>query len=537
MAARYPLCKVRLKIRIEDFEIDAPPPDLIPLPGDIEGFGAGAEGEVIAENPYVRTLDLQPLTCSIELNSPRKADTAKVSFLRKLFPVDAQIIRSATLQVFFGVVSSEEYADACGPVNAPGLVLPDVVPEGRPFAGESNEVFRGFVDLWETDQGEDGDTVEITARDTTGFFIDAEISENPLTGIPSSMTIDKVIEAMISGDGLPAGISKRGGLPGARGTAVVVETSRPPPALKDIKPPTWFTAKRTATKTPKKAPKQKDMKFWDFVTDLCVAAGLKARMRSPRKPKELPGLGYVLPAAEIVICDAQTYYAGITTVERSFIVGHNCKTVKTRRVLGGTPTPTVEVRSYDWESDKQIIGRYPPASKSRTNKPTATGKGDKEEIVVYELDELTGPNAEERATEAARHIFDQLARGEFEITIRTTATNANPDNDDDELAPDMLYLRPGDTISVLTDPMRDALGLKLGEDGKPVTVSPDEFVQILVENGFDHVTAVLIANASADPRRQKEFFTQTVSINWDPKQGFSFDVQAINYLDVRNAVN
>lgn len=531
----YPLCKVRIKIRLEDFEIDAPPIDLIKLPGTVEAFGSGTADE-ISENPYVRTQDVEPLDATVELNSPRKADTAKVTIHRSKLPVDPQIIRSATLQVFFGVCSSEEYADACGAVGGPGIMLPDVVPEGRPFAGESNEVFRGFVDIWEVNMDESGGTIELTARDTTGFFLDAEIYENPLRGIPADMTIDKVIEAMISGDGLPPPISKRGGLPGARGTAVVVETSRPVPALKDIKPPTWFTARKTAAKGKNKAPKMKDMKFWDFVTDLCVAAGLKAYTRQPRKPVNIPGLGYVLPASEIVITDATTYYAGITQVRRSFVFGLNCGALKTRRVLGGTPTPTIEVRSYDWESGKQIVGQYPPKSKKRTNKATPTGKGDKEEVVVYELDELSGPKAEERAAEAARHIFDQVARGEYEITIRTKAMSADPDNVENELAPDLLYLRPSDEIRVLTDPQRDAYGVKI-VDGEPVTIGPAEFIDLMVANGIDPVTAALIAQQTNDPRRQEVFRTQTNSISYSARAGYAFDIQAINYLDVRNAVN
>ena len=535
MPTNYGLCKVRIKIRLEDFEIDAPAFDLIKLPGTIEGFGSGTADEV-TENPYVRTQDIEPIDAMVELNSPRKADTAKVTFHRSKLPADPQIVRSATLQVFFGVVSSEEYADACGAPGGPGITLPDVVPDGRPFGGESNEAFRGFVDTWEVTMDESGGTIELSARDTTGFFIDAEIYENPLHGIPDDMTIDKVIEAMISGDGLPPPISKRGGLPGARGTAVVVETSRPVPALKDIKPPTWFTAKKKAAKGKKKAPKLKDMKFWDFVTDLCVAAGLKAYTRQPRKPANIPGLGYVLPASEIVITDATTYYAGITPVSRSFAYGLNCGSLKVRRVLGGTATPTVQVRSYDWEAGKQIIGQYPPPSNSRTNKPTPTGKGDKEEIVVFELDELSGPGAQDRANEAARHSFDALARGEYEVTIRTKAMSADPENADNELAPDMLYLRPGDTIRVITDPQRDAFGVKLA-DGVPVTIGPDEFIELMVANGIEPVTAALIAKQSQDPRRQEAFYTQTNAISYSARSGYAFDVQAINFLDVRNAVN
>ena len=529
----YPLCKVRLKIRIENFEIDAPPVEVIISQGAVDAFGSGSEDEV-STNPYIRTIDLQAYDVTVELNSPRKADTARVTIPRSKLPVDPQIIRSATLQVFMGVVSSEEYADAMGGIGAPGLVLPDVVPEGRPFAGESNETFRGFVDSWEVTLDDAGGRIEISARDTTGFFIDAEIPENPLRDIPADMRLDKVIEAMISGDGLPEGVSRRGGLPGARGTAVVVETSRPVPTLSEIKPPTWFTAKKKATKGKKKAPKSKDMKFWDMVTDLCVAAGLKAYIRPGKKPANIPGLGYVLPAAEIVITDAATYYAGTTSVKRSFLYGHNCSELKIRRVLGGTPTPTIEVRSYDWVADKQITGRYPPGK--TVNMPAASGNGDSENVVVYELDELVGPDAETRAIEAARHIFDQLARGEFEVTVRTSAMNADPANDDNELAPDMLYLRPGDSIRCLTDPAKDANGIQ-SVDGEPLSISSEEFIARMVSNGLPEEFATLVATAQEDPRVQQVFYTQTVAITYSHRSGYKFDVQAINYLDVRHAVN
>jgi hypothetical protein len=531
-SAYYPLCFVRLKIRFENFEIDAPPVQDTVSQGAVDAFGSGAADE--SNNPYVRTVDIQAYDCTVELNSPRMADTARVTIPRSKLPIDPQIVRSATLQVFMGVVSSEEYADAMGSIGAPGLVLPDVVPEGRPFAGQSNERFRGFIDNWEVTMDEGGGRIELSARDTTGFFIDAEIPENPLRDIPSDMTIDQVITAMISGDGLPEHLTRRGGLPGAKGTAVVVETSRPVPTLADIKPPTWFTGKKKATKGKKKAPKSKDMKFWDMVTDLCVAAGLKAYIRSGRTPVNIPGLGYVLPAAEIVITDAQTYYAGVTAVNRSFLYGHNCSELRIRRVLGGTPTPTIEVRSYDWETDQQITGRYPPGK--TVNMPAASGSGDREEVVVYELDELTGPFGNERAIEAARHIFDQLARGEFQVSIRTSVLNADPANDGDELAPDMLYLMPGDSIRVLTDPAKDANGIQ-SVDGQPVTISSEEFVERMVSNGLPQDFAALVAKSQEDPRRQEVFYVQTVAITWNHKTGYKFDIQAINYLDVRHAVN
>lgn len=535
MTSTYPGAKARIKLRLEDFEIDAPPPEFFQSQrGGMEAFGGGGK-EPVAPSEYVRVIDVQPYDFSIELNSPRKADTCKISFPRAKFPVDPQIVRSIGLQVFAGVFSSREYAEACGASDSPGLMLPDVVPEGRPFAGRSNEMFRGFVDVHSVTLRDGGNIVEFTARDSTGFFMDAEIVQNPLRGLPRHMPLDQIIRGMLEGDGLPPDLTRRGGLPGARGTAVVVETSRPIPSLADIKPPTWFGPKKTVKRPPKqKAEKAKKMTFWDFITDLVVSAGLKAYVRAGRKPAYIPGLGTVLPAAEIVICDAQTYFAGQPNpFTPLFAYGRNVQEITMTRQLGGVALKTIEVRSFDRRTGRQIRGRYPP--QRRTNKATPTGAGDREEITVFEISELSGPRAQEQADAIARSYYDQLSRGEFTCQIRTKALAAIPGNENDELAPDMLYLRPADPIRVITEPARDEYGLVTYE-GEIQAMSEREFTRVLIGNGYTQQVASAIARAQYDPRRQTTFYTQSIGVGWS-KQGFDFTVQATNYLDARGAID
>lgn len=533
-AAFYPGAKVRLKIRFEDFGIDAPPEGFVKTPGEIDAFGSGGVNDDDPTNPYVRTFDIEPYEFQLELNGPREADTATVTFPRAKIPFDPQIIRSATLQVFMGCFSSAEYAEAMQAPGATGLRIPDIVPPGRPFGGQSNELFRGFVDWWKV-KFANPSTIQVTARDTTGFFMDAELYENPLKGLPKDMPIDQIIKHMIEGDGLPAALTKRGGLPGAQGAVVVVETSRPVPTLAQIKPPTWFTVKKTAAKGRRQAANGKKMKWWDFMTDLAVAAGLKVYTRAGRIPTFIAGLGYGLPAAEIVITDAATYYAGGAAQLRTFAWGHNVTELNIDRQLGGVPVPTIEVRSFDFVTRKQIIGRYPPKAKRRVNKATPTGKGDREEVTVYELDELSGPNAQEQADNAARHLYDALARGEFEGMLRTTALAAFPENEENELAPDMLYLRPGETIRVFSDKAREDLGVGTF-DNKLRAMSVNEYFEYLRAQGYDELVAMTAANANYDPRVQRDFFVQSVGISWDKDRGAQFDVGFINYLDVRGAV-
>lgn len=529
-----PGAKVRIKLRLEDFGIDPPPPEFFNGQSGMEAFGGGGK-EPVSPSEYIRVIDIQPHDFSIEINSPRKADTCKVSFPRAKFPLDPQIVRSVGIQVFAGVYTSAEYAEACGPSGAAGLWIPDVVPDGRPMAGASNELFRGFVDDYSMTLRDGGNIVEMSARDSSSLLMDAEIISNPLRGLPWDMPLDQIIKGMLEGDGLPPALTKRGGLPGARGTAVVVETSRPVPTLRDIKPPTWFGAKKTVKKPKKQKPeKAKKMSFWDFVTDLCVSAGLKAYVRAGRKPINIPGLGYVLPAAEIVICDAQTYYAGKPNPATPlFAYGRNVQELTMRHHLGGVALKTIEVRSFDRRTGKQIRGRYPPDP--RVNKATPSGAGDREDITVFEISELSGPNAEEQAAAIARSYYDQLSRGEFSCQIRTKALSAVPGNEQIEGAPDMLYLRPGDPIRVITDPARDEYG-QVTYEGEIAAMSQEQYTAVLMSHGYTGPVAMAIARAQYDPRRQTVFYTQSIGVGFS-RQGFDFTVQATNYLDARGAID
>ncbi len=531
-----PGVNVRLKLRLEDFEIDAPPPEFFLAQKGIEAFGSGGY-EAVSPSAYQRVLDVQPYDFQVERNSPRKADTCKVTIPRSKLPISPQIIRSMGVQVFAGVHDAVEYAEACGPTGAQGLTVPDIVPLGRPFAGESNELFRGFMDEFSMTLKEGGNIIEITARDTTGFFMDAQIYEKPLRDLPVDIPLDQIIRGVLSGDGAPPGVTRRPGLPGARGTAVVVETSREVPTLAQIKPPSWYGARRTVKKARRKnSEKSKKLSFWDFVTDLAVSAGLKVYVRQGKKPAYIPGLGYVLPAAEIVLCDASTYFAGKATNEtRLFAYGRNVNELTMRRHTGGaSQLKTIEVRSFDRRTGKQIRGRYPPDKV--LNRATPSGKGDREEIEVFEISEISGPNAQEQVDAAARSFYDQLARGEFTVSIRTKALAAIPGNEKNDLAPDLLYLLPGEPIRVVVDPARDEYG-QVTFEGQLRAMSEEEFKKVIISNGVPAHAAGPIAKAQYDKRVQDTFFTQTVAIGWTATAGLDFNIQATNYLDARGAID
>lgn len=528
-AVRYPAAKVRIQVRFEDFKATPVLPPLLPKPGTgPEAFGLGVVHDIPIGTFKSVGFDIVPLNFTVEKNSPRKADTAKVELLYRQLPFNPQILKAATIQVFAGMVSSEDFARACGPTGAQGLLLPDVVPQGWAFAGQSNEIFRGFIDDW-TAIFESTERIELTARDCTGFLLDAECPENMLRRLPVETKLDAAIKYLLFGDGL-----LWLGLPGMRGLEIVVESKREMPTLEEFKNPQWMTSKKKAVKAPKRAPKVARQKVWDLITDLCVAAGLKAHIRPGRTPVIIQGVGLALPAAELVITDPATYYGSSTAPIRTFARGRNVKRMRIHRQLGGVPIPYVQVRSWDSVAGKAIIGNFPPvpAQKKKANVATTSGEGDRPERKVFEIDDISGPKAQEIVDAIAFSYYEQLARGEFQVDISTTLAAGVPLQDNDETGADILYLSPSDPIRCVVDPAVPANG-QISLSSEIAAMGVPELQQQMVTGGVAPAIAYRAALATVHPSTQIDFYTQDIIIGWDAGRGFEFTIKAQNYLDAR----
>lgn len=537
----YPSCKVRIQVRFEDF-IPAPPPPSsgVPSPAGAEAFGPGLP-EQLGQFQAIG-IDIVPFSCSVELNSYRIADTAKCTFALADLPFDPRIIRAATLQIFGGTFAPKEFADAMAGNEV--LMLPDAVPEGRAEAGQSNELFRGFVDDWEmTLDGAGRDTISISARDTTGPLLDEEIPEQFLQDLPD-LPLDVLIQLLLTGDGVPQqALSRRYGLPGFRGIVVLNESTQPVlPTLSQCRHPTYFDSKRTAKKGRKRPPANlQKQSYWDVITDLCVSAGLIVYIRPGTKPIVLPGLGAVLPAAEIVISDPRTYYGenaatGIDlSTQRLLIYGININSMRIRRKIGGVKVPAVEVRSFDPVLGTRLSARYPPLIRGKTNR-ARVGLGDKEEVKTFLLDEISGPGALTQLEAAARSIYDQLGRGEMEIEVKTKNLSSLEQYLDDGIEADLFRLRAGDPVSI-------EINSALVESGQVsahtlfTSAGPDARIASMVERGIPEAAATLAATAMDNPFLQTVFRASRIQWQWANDSGWEATVEAINYLDVRDSTS
>ncbi|HVI04114.1 MAG TPA: hypothetical protein VM869_35730 [Enhygromyxa sp.] len=621
----YSGCKVRLKIRLENNSAGLLPPTPAPaVPGTgAEGFGSGSIDDVLPGTTEFIQLgtDIVPYSCTVELNSYRKADTAKFEIDFASLPIDPRLIRAMTVQVFAGVFTAPEWAAACGGVGADGLLIPDLptpltgVPDS--FGGYTNEIFRGFADDATIVLNDAEQIIEIEARDLTGELLDAEIPPNMLEDLPGFLKLDEAIQLLLTGDGLAAieidkrfsaeqtkelgrkrkqllydrkvdlaaaadldavGIpaaaaaarasaaaklaeanaltaaaqavppaSRRFGLPGFRGLRVVNEviSADDPsgtlvldlPTIDEIRPKAWVDSLGVAKKGRKKSAGNKSkIAYMDFISDLVTGAGYICYLRAPRGPSPIV-------ATELVITNPRTYYRESETAGdgfplphsiRKFVWGKDISELTLKRNLKGTATPTIKVNGFDQATGTRYTNLYPPLAKN--NRPTPTGDGDRDEIKVFNLDQIAGGSPDEiRAAlfQAAASIYEQLSRGDHEVGIKTH--NLSALDGYEGLIADLFALRPRDPIQIeipAANPTSGVIssGMILAETSIAVRREAAR------RAGFDVETASMLAIAGSSQYLQREFRVQTVTWVWGAESGFDLSIQAINYLDVRDSV-
>ena len=201
----YPGCKIRLNIRLEDNSRGIYPPepsDGAPGAGP-ESFGSGSSDGLPSGDFLSLQHDIVPGSCTVELNSYRIADTAKLSFSLSRLPIDPRLVRAIGVQIFGGVFAPETFAEAMEP-GADAIEIEDL-PDDRTavpdsFGGMTNELFRGFADKIVVDFAEG--TIDLDCRDLTGELLDAEIPPNMLQDLPGFLRLDEAIQLLLTGDQL-----------------------------------------------------------------------------------------------------------------------------------------------------------------------------------------------------------------------------------------------------------------------------------------------------------------------------------------------
>lgn len=363
-----------------------------------------------------------------------------------------------------------------------------------------------------------------------------------LTARQTELTTKLAVAEGVAGaaDAVPL-LYQRLGLPGARGIVVVNETGVVPlPPLAAVKGATWYDSLGTAKKGRRGAGGSgQKISYWDFITDLVVGAGFICYIRLPKL-----AVAGVLPPAELVIALPRTYYAQAEPEVRQFIYGFNVDRLEISRNYTGRNIPTgVVVSAFTAETGQPISAVWPPdALKARSNRPSgnAAGTGDRTELTTINLnDRIPATTAQIILTTIAESLYQQIARGELEVTVETTALSTLPSNAGKAEVADMLKLRPADPIEVTILP-EDLTGTQplVTEAGKLRKLDPATKAQILIERGgYPAALAQQLALLEEHPLVQAIYRVTESTIEFDLEDGFRFEVHAINYLSARAALD
>lgn len=348
--------------------------------------------------------------------------------------------------------------------------------------------------------------------------------------LTARLGLDTAIE--VAANSVPL-ISRRLGIPGARGMRVINETGAPLPLIGQVFGVTWRDSlggvkrKRRGAGRPKSATQK--LSYWDFITDMCVGLGLICYIRTPKVG--VPGLH----SAELVISTPRTYYPLNESVDiRRFQWGHNVLRMDTTRQYTGRDVPTaVAVHATIDETGEPISAVHPPLPARKINRRTASklGIGDRVEVTTMNLaDRIPATLAPVLMPLIAQSVYEQISRREMVIEIETTALSARPSSFLTGF-PDMLHLRAADTVDVNTTPAADnPVKAGMTGHGQFVRMAAPDKASYMIARGFPPELAFLLAVAYDNPLLQTKFRVTENHITFDAEEGFSFRVELQNYL-------
>ena len=520
----YPLCKVRLIVRFDEFsdEPSAVPPkkpasmrkgqkdkgqvlDYILDPDApsgvtryvLSGRGQTEAQEASADNRTHVIEGIIPVSATLERNTYKEADTLEATLSYLDLPFDPRTVRSCAIEFYLGVIDGDTWREYMRLQTLPPL------PDENEYG--SNRRFRGWVDNWHVDWSTDSAaTVDLSCRDNTALFIDQsappQIKVDPKVGIDEA--IAKYLSCFPQYEGI--GVEWRGG--------------DDPPTLEKA-------MTRSSRRNGGVGPGKDQMSVWDFITDITGMVGVVAFVEDEtvvlQKPRTLYASGYYREGDP---------WRGRTTDEldmktRTFIYGRNLEDFSVDRRYNEKAPRNIEVRCYLPERKKTIVVRFP----GKTTRVQPGESADKT-ITVFRV---AGVKDKEALQVIAQSMYEDMSRQEMEVSMKTFSL-ASFGGDNTE--PDVLYLQSGDPVEVFFaksdtgDPVMVPATQEQVEDALLVTEKTVEYLESL---GYPNEIATAYAEAYTNAGYQTAFRVARVTYDWGDEEGITVGIDAVNYIEVR----
>jgi hypothetical protein len=498
-----------------------------------------------------------PITAGIKLNGYRQASTFEATFSFRDMPIDPRTVRGAAVELHVGTVSPAEFqAGMRGGQTGGSLrsILQTRLADGRPNPDTLVGVFS--VDVWKVINGEKSATVSMSGRDLRGILIDTPIGIAPnasvqlLDSLNLALPIDQVVKQILRFN--PAFESFRVICnPAEWGGSV------PAPNFPSAVPRHRLGARGTRTSGRGNPPsgQMDSVNFWDLITRFCYLVGAIPYFQGtdilirPARTVFDQNIGPVDPVRNPTPfagglprdIDAQSGQQIQPMRSRKLVYGRDIINLEFERKFGGYHRPRV-VRAVSVADSapvrgelRTIVGVWPPRTdpqgqRARRTRVSPSAQRVQEEIINVPVAGVTDPV---RLVEIARSVFEEIGRGELGGSLTTrNITSYGGDNAD----PDLVRMRPGDGVEILTD-MRGAIGPSpLVSPANAMAGAPFEaqVAEITARLGDQNLARIIVATARGQVFELQRFFrVQNVKIDWD-KGGFRFNVDFHNYVVARN---
>jgi len=429
----------------------------------------------------------------VERNDYSEADTVKLSFDYKAFPFDPRCIRACGISVFMENV--KKVFDGNG-------IQVKLTPNDKPIGTKgANKVFVGFADESSIKFDDDTRTVTFEGRDFTGLLIDIKrINSDP---IPLSKPLDQIISDLLKEQKTTEAIQ------------VVNRTGEELPTLAKL-------AADLDSATSVKNQKRKET-YWDIIQDLLSRVGL---------------LGFI-EIDKFIISKPQNIYEKKKL--KQFIYGGNIKDLSFSRKLGRSKNFNIRVVSFNSLTKSVESAKIPLEATT----PGIAGP----EVTIPQLDKdgkkidppkvadyITFPVKDvvnkEQLIRIGESIFEEMSRQQIEGSFTTYEMQIPEETFDDDGA--RVKTTPVDFSSI-----SNGTGIRIylrQEDLKEIKSdsTESEKTAFLLRRGYGQKFSK--AFASSLDRINTAFYTKSVRFELDQENGFSMQIEFINFIDIDSAL-
>ena len=497
-----------------------------------------------------------PRSGSVELPGYRQAGQFQFDFAFKDLPVDPRTVRSAAIEVHLGAVSADDFAAGMRGPEADGRRRSILAT--RDEAGQPNQetlLMEGIVDIWSTNDSNEGSSCTIKGRDLRGVLLDTPLTNDPRVGqqilgeLDMSLPIDQLLRQLLSYH------------PSFGGMSILVDPSEWPngvvPAVGDAEiVPRARRGARGRNRGGNAAPSSGgNLNFWDLVVRFSYLVGAipyfrgsalvvrpsrsiyeQARAGNPFNPTPFAG-------GEPRAVDAATGAAISPPLRfRRLVYGRDIEEISFDRKFAGWQKPRVvrcvsnDLGSTQRGQQRVIVGVWPPQPEEnararrarRTSRDPGTDQS-RQEIVNIPV---AGVRDVGRLTFIAKSLYEEVGRGEVGGSCTTRSLGSfGGDNAD----PDLLHLMPGDGIEFMTD----TRNLRLTSTRADAERLPFEDQMRLVgaRLGDENLARVIVATSRGQIQDVQRFFrVANVRYSWN-EGGVQIDFDFQNYMVVRAGVD